>query len=98
VTTFQFAPSNGLPFRFNATLLGPTTNVTSLSTTFTVTVPWLAFGQRFYVQIQDANGVNVLYKPLIASPDDYMINLVAGYFSGSSLVFFESSSQFVVTP
>jgi hypothetical protein len=96
-TVTPFTPSLGMPQRFSATLMGPTVNVTSTSTAFTVTVPWNVYGQRFYVLIQDASGNTVLNKPLVASPPGYDINLVAGYFSGSSLVFEEATGSFVVT-
>ena len=64
----------------------------------TASVPWNTFGQRFYIQVVDQSGSLVLNTPLIASTTDYPINLVGGYFSGSSLVFFDASQTFVVTP
>jgi hypothetical protein len=98
MTTIQFTPSSLTPFQFQANLSGPTVNVTSTATTFNVTALWNTFGQRWYIQITDQNVALVLNRPLVASPPGYPINLVAGYFSGSSLVFLESTQQFVVTP
>lgn len=98
MTTTQFTPPANAPFQFQATLSGPTSNVTSTGTTFNVSVPWNTFGQRFYIQIVDQSGNLVLSTPLIASPPDYPINLVGGYFTGSTLVLLEATQQFVVTP
>lgn len=97
-TTTQFTPTADAPFQFQATLTGPTANVASAGTSFTVSVLWNTFGQRWYIQITDQGGNVVVTKPLIASPSGYLINLVGGYFTGSTLVFLEDSQQFVVTP
>jgi hypothetical protein len=96
VTPFQPSPI-GLPFNFQATLLGATSFVTSTGTAFTVTVPWNTFGQRFYVLITDENNEVVLNTPLIGSPTGYPISMIAGYFT-STLVYDEMSRSFVVTP
>lgn len=98
MTITQFTPTANAPFQFQASLLGPTSNVASTGSTFTVSVPWNTFGQRFYVLVVDQNGNLVLNTPLIASTPDYPINLVGGWFSGSSLVFYDDSQTFVVTP
>jgi hypothetical protein len=97
-TVTPFTPPANAPFQFQATLLGPTANVTSTGTTFNISVPWNVSGQRFYLLITDQGGNLVLNTPLIASPPGYEFNLVAGWFSESSLVFLEATSQFEVTP
>lgn len=98
MTTTQFAPTSGAPFQFQATLLGPTSNVSSTGTTFNISIPWNTFGQRWWVQIVDQNGSLVLNRALVASTPDFPINLVAGWFSGSSLVFYDDSQIFEVLP
>jgi len=98
MTVTPFAPTANAVFQFQATLAGPTSNVSSTGPTFNVSVPWNTFGQRWYIQITDQNGVLVLSRALIASPPDYPFNLVGGWFSGSSLVFWEASQAFEVTP
>jgi hypothetical protein len=98
VTVTQFAPNVNGPFLFQAVLTGPTSDVSSTDTLFTITVPWNTFGQRYYIQITDQSGALVLAAPLIPSPPGYSFNLVGGYFSGSSLVFLEQSQQFIVSP
>lgn len=97
-TVTQFAPNANIPFQFQATLSGPTPNVTATGPTYNVTVLWNTAGQRWYVFIADQNGNLVLNKPLIGSPSNFSINLVGGYFTGSSLVYLEQTNQFVVTP
>jgi hypothetical protein len=96
----QFSPTANAPFQFQATLLGPTALVASFTgTTFNVSVPWNTTGQRWYVTITDQNGNLVLSRALtsgslIGSP----VNLVGGWFTGSTMVFIEATSQFEVTP
>ena len=97
-TVTQFAPTANAPFQFQATLTGPTALVSATGTTFDVIVPWNVTAQRWYLLIVDQNGNLVLNRSLVGSPADYPINLIGGYFTESSLVFFESTQQFVVTP
>lgn len=47
--------------------------------TYTASIYWMAFSQRFYIAIYDSAGDIVLNKALISS--DYDIDLLAGYFS-----------------
>jgi hypothetical protein len=101
MTTTQFAPvqnPSGPPFQFTATLTGPTSNVSVTGSLFSIVLTWNVFGQRWYFTIYDQSNNVVLSKPLIASPPGYPINLVGGYFSGSTLVYLEATQQFVVTP
>lgn len=57
---------------------------------------WLAFGQRYYIRILDNSNQTVLNLPLISS--DYDVNIVAGYFSDSSLTYHADDSLMVVLP
>ena len=47
--------------------------------TYTASIYWMAFSQRFYISIYDGAGDLVLNKALISS--DYDIDLLAGYFT-----------------
>jgi hypothetical protein len=84
----QFAPTPLAPFQFQATLDGATYNVITT---------WNVFGQRWYVNIVDQNNNRILTKPLVGSPPDYAISLVAGYFT-STMVFLEATQTFAVAP
>ena len=100
MTTTLFQPTANAPFQFQATLADPTSVVDASvqGPTYNCTVLWNTAGQRWYLYIADQNGTQVLNKPLIASPSNYPINLVGGYFAGSTLVYLDGQSQFVVTP
>lgn len=98
MTITQFTPTAAAPFQFQATLLGPTSNVTAIGSTFNIAAVWNTFGQRFYLQITDQNGGLVLNAPLIASPPGSPINMVSGWFNGSSLVFWDDTQTFEVAP
>jgi hypothetical protein len=58
-------------------------------------VYWLAFGQRYYIRILDSANNTVLNLPLISS--DYTQNLLAGYFTTSTLTYSENDGVMVVT-
>ncbi len=88
-TLVNFQPSPTAPFQFNATLDGNTYNVI---------IPWNAYGLRYYINIYDTSNNIIMTKPLIASPDNYNINLLFGYFTSSTLVFRDSSQNFEITP
>jgi len=88
-TLVQFNPSPYANFQFNPTLDG--INYTALCT-------WNLYSSRYYISIYDNNGTLVVTNPLIASPDNFDINLVFGYFQTSKLVYRASSNNFEVTP
>jgi hypothetical protein len=50
------------------------------------------------VNVYTLQGVLVCERPLTGSPPDYDINLIAGYFTTSSLVYRVSSNNFEVSP
>lgn len=90
MTTYtDFAPSIDAVFQFQATLDG---NV------YTVSTPWNAAVQRFYLQIiSQTDTTPVLYTPLVGSPPDYDISMTKGYFT-STLVYRTQNAQFEVSP
>jgi hypothetical protein len=91
MTTFvPFTPQpNGAPFAFSATFDGET---------YQVTAQWNVFGQRWYIVCVGGNNVVVFNLPLIGSPNSGDINLLAGYFLVSTLVFRVSSQNFEIGP
>ena len=90
MTTFvQFNPSPYANFQFNPELDG---------TSYTATCTWNTYSSRYYINIYDNYGTLIVTNPLIASPDDFDINLVYGYFQTSKLVYRESSNNFEVIP
>jgi len=90
MTTFvQFNPSPYANFQFNPELDG---------TSYTATCTWNTYSSRYYINIYDNYGTLIVTNPLIASPDDFDINLVYGYFQTSRLVYRESSNNFEVIP
>ena len=76
-------------FQFSPTLDG---------ITYVAVVTWNAYGARWYISISDTSGNLVMYRPVVASPPEYSINLLFGYFFTSTLVFRFATSNFEVTP
>lgn len=98
-TVTEFTPIQGTAFTFGANFLGPTGNVSnSVGSAFQITVFWPVYGQRWYFTITDQNNNVILTKPLIACTAAYPVNLIGGYFTGSTMIYLESPQQFVVTP
>ena len=93
-TITAFVPSATTPFQFQTTL----TDSVLGTATYNCTVLWNTFGQRWYLQVADQSGNLIVNKPLVASPPGYQISLVAGYFSGSTLVFYDNTQTFLVSP
>lgn len=87
-TVTPFVPSTNATFQFQPTLDG---------TTYTAIVTWNLFAQRFYFNLYTLQGALVVSLPLIGSPLNYDINLVAGYFA-SKVVYRAPSRQFEVSP
>jgi hypothetical protein len=94
-TITSFVQTQSAPFQFQATLDGAL---------YTVTITWNLQGQRYFFNIYDLSGNLIVSKPLISSPINaegqatYDINLVKGYFTISSLVYYQQNAQFVVSP
>ena len=93
-TVTPFAPTATEPFQFQATLSDSVLG----TATYNCTVLWNTFGQRWYLQVADQSGNLIANVPMVASPASYPISLVAGYFSGSTLIFTEGTQTFVVSP
>lgn len=90
MTTFvPFTPTPNGPFSFAATFDGAT---------YQLTVLWNVFGQRWYLQCVGGNNQLVFMLPLIGSPNNGSINLLAGYFIANTLVFRVSSQNFEIGP
>lgn len=92
---YNFTPSDTNVFQFQPTLD---------NSTFSVTVTWNVFGERYYVNISTLQGVLVYTIPLIGSPPDYNISLlpplnpITGRPWTSSFYYAAAESIFVVTP
>lgn len=90
MTTFvPFAPPPGKGFFFTANLDG---------TSYQMEVRWNVFGQRWYLSCLTNNGALVFCQALIASPQDGDINLLAGYFVQSTMVFRALGQVFEINP
>lgn len=89
MTTYAFQPTPVAPFQFQPTLDGAV---------YTAIITWNVYGRRWYLNLYTLTGTLVVCLALIASPAGFDINLVAGYFSTSSLVYREGQQQFEVTP
>jgi len=90
MTTYTaFTPTAQAAWQFQPTLDG---------NTYTVIATWNIYRQDYYISIYDLSGNMIVMLPLIGSPPDSDINLVAGYFTTSTLVFRVSTQQFEVTP
>lgn len=62
------------------------------------TIYWNVFGQRLYINIADQYGNSILTLPMIGSPaDTTSVNILAGYFTTSTLYYYPSDQIMVVT-
>ena len=90
MTTFtQFTPNVSQNFAFEPTLDGQV---------YSVVVTWSLFGQRWLVNCYDLSGTLIFARPLRSSPNNMDINIAAGYFTTSSLVYREQTRNFEVSP
>mgnify|MGYP003345400130 CR=1 FL=1 len=64
-------------------------NVQLDGNTYTASIYWMAFSQRFYIVIYDSAGDIIVNKALISS--DYDVNLLAGYFA--SIMYYNESDS-----
>lgn len=88
-TLTQFTPSVSQNFTFQPTLDGQVYNII---------VTWSLFGQRWYVNCYNLSGNLVFARPLRSSPNNADINIAAGYFKTSVLVYREQTRNFEVSP
>jgi hypothetical protein len=90
MTTFvQFNSSQYANFQFNPTLDG---------VTYTAICTFNVYSSRYYISIYNSNGTLIVINPIVASPDDFDINLVFGYFQTSTLLYRASSNNFEINP
>jgi hypothetical protein len=88
-TITAFTPNVSQNFAFEPTLDGQVYNVV---------ITWSLFGQRWLVNCYDLSGVLVFARPLRSSPNNADINIAAGYFKTSTLIYREQTRNFEVTP
>jgi hypothetical protein len=88
-TLVPFTPSLQAPFQFQATLDGAI---------YTAIIKWNVFGQRWYFNLYTSGNVRVVTRALIGSPTNYRIDLVAPYFTASSIVFRQQTQTFEIRP
>lgn len=88
-TLTQFVPAANTNFSWQPTLDGQQ---------YTAVVSWSLFGQRWILNIYTLQGNLLLQKPLRGSPVNYDINLIAGYFDTSTLIYRVGTNNFECTP
>jgi len=90
VTTYvPLLPPPGQGFDFQATLDG---------TSYHMRVTWNVFGQRWFLTCRTGNDQLVFHQALISSPQEGDINLLAGYFLVSTMVFRDLGQTFEINP
>ena len=88
-TIIPFEPTASAPFQFQATLDGQI---------YTCAVTWNLFGQRWYLGCYTLTGTLMFNRALVGSPLGYDINLAAGIFTTSALVYRAPTGQFEISP
>ncbi len=89
MVTFQFNPQQFQNYTFNPVLDG--VNCVAVCT-------YNIYAQRYYISIYDTARTLIVINPIIASPDNYDVDLIYGYFNISTLIYRGSSNNFEVTP
>jgi hypothetical protein len=87
-TLVPFLPSPISAFRFSATFDDALHDCI---------VHWNVVGQRWYLTVVRQDGTRIVTIARVASPDNYDIDLIAGYFA-STMVFRQSSQMFEINP
>jgi hypothetical protein len=88
VTTIEFTPPPRVTFQVIMQLDAQLYNVE---------VRWNIFGQRWYFNINNADGSPVVTLPLIGSPPGDDISLTQGYFN-STVIYREATRVFEINP
>jgi len=88
-TLVNFNPSANANFQFSPTLDG--INYTAICT-------YNIYGQRYYLNIYNNSNTLIVTVPIVASPNNYGINLIFGYFKTSTLIYRASSNNFEISP
>lgn len=65
--------------------------------TYSATTQWNMFGQRWFLNISTLAGELVALVPVVGS-SAFPVNLVAGYFTTSTLTFDDGTNTFTVLP
>lgn len=66
---------------------------------YTIKIFFLYFGQRNYITITNQYGYTVVTMPLIASPKSgNQINMLAGYFTTSTLFYYPTDQIIEILP
>lgn len=61
------------------------------------TIYWNVFGQRLYINISDQYGNSLVNLPMIGSPPDTTaVNMLAGYFTETTLYYYPANQIMVV--
>lgn len=89
-TIFTFTPSATQAYQFQPTLDGDV---------YTAIVTWSLFGQRWYLNLFDAEGNWIFTRSMVGSvpTPNPGLSLTAGYFT-STLVFRQQDQVFEVSP
>lgn len=88
MTTFvPFQPQPDAPFQFQLTLDGQL---------YTATVPWLLFGQRWYMSLTDQGGNLIFYKALISSQSLQLLSSISWDATGTATALADSPLQYPV--
>ncbi len=89
MTLIAFNPSPNANFQFSPVLDG---------ITYIAICTWNIYREAYYISIYNSSRTLIVNRPIVASPDNYNINLVFGYFRTSTLVYRASSGNFEITP
>jgi len=92
MTTINIPLAYATPINFQATLG---------KVQYSCTVYWLYFGQRSYISIQDQYGNIVVNVALIGSSTTEgvaPVNILAGYFSTSTMYYYPANQTLVISP
>jgi hypothetical protein len=88
-----------IPLTLNNAVSPPFSAIFTLDgVAYTGSVVWNVAGQRWYLNLQDANAQAVWNGPLIGSPLNHDIYLAPGIFSQSTILFREDTGNFEVNP
>ena len=88
-TIVKFEPSPNANFQFNPTLDG---------VGYVAVCTYNNYSPRYYISIYDLSRNLIMTRPIVGSPDNYDINILAGFFTNSTMVYRVSSAQFEITP
>ena len=97
MTTIAFTPNQLTGFAFQPTL----EDSTGALETYNAYVKWNTMEQRWYLSVENSDGVIQINTPLVESPDNKDFNLIAAStltFFTSTIVFRDSTGMFEINP